>query len=476
VLLSADESRYLYYGVDNNKPVMVVDGKDAGYLGNEPHFTGDNKVITLTADGSQQLLVDGKPSQQGNGVTKVFVPKTGSKIITVNTRPNPGGAMYYLMVDGQKVDASECINGIDKVVFSPDGKRYMARCGAPSSKFMIIDGKKELEYPGIGDNFGFSADSTKYAYLAGGSKNFMVVNGTESDGFDLPGAKPIFAPTGSRVGYVGGVSRLQMNVVIDGKADPVQRDVVDLSFSPDGSRYGYRFGGLAGPAAVAVDGKEIPGFAASWYLFSPNGKYVIFPAQRQSDGVNGLFVDGQMVYRQVGRFVKKGFSPDSKHFYFATVETRQPVALVVYADGKEVAKFDANANAAMEQMDESWEVGADGALSFLAITPEGMKKIKVTPPDGSSVEAMVSNYKAAEEKAIADAKAARDAQMEAQAKAKADADAARAKALAEQQQAREAANAARLKAQQDAQAARLKAQQDAAAARAARANQNRRGN
>jgi hypothetical protein len=486
VLFSPDDSRYLYYGVDaDNKPLMVIDGKDAGYVGNDPRFTADNKVITMAVDGSQTLLIDGKLSQQGNGVIKVFLPKTGSKIITVNTRPNPGGAMYFLVVDGQKVDASECINNIDKVVFSPDGKRYMARCTGQGARWMIIDGKKELEYPGIGDDFGFSADSSKYAYLAGGTKNFMIIDGTESDGFDMVGAKPLFAPAGSRVAYIGGVNRLQMQVVVDGKPDPMQRDVVDLSFSPDGSRYAYRFGGLAGPAAIALDGKEIAGFLSSWFIFSPDSNHIVFPAQRQSDMQNGLFVDGQLVYKQVGRFTKKAFSPDSKHFYFATVETGQPVAMVVYADGKKVASYDANANAAMEAMGESFEVADDGTLSYLVLAPEGMKKIKLTPPADSNVEAMVANFKASEEKSLADAQAARDAQMEAAAKAKADAEAARAKAIAEAQQAREAAQAARLKAQQDAQAARLKAQQEAAAARqkalqdaaAARAaRQNRRGN
>lgn len=459
VLFSPDDSHYAYMGMseDRRQSILVIDGKAVKYVGDDPHFTSDNKLVVLSHDGNKSvLLIDGVPSKQGEGVQSYFLAKGSSKIISIHTRPNPGGQLYYLVVDGAKVPESECLNNITKIVFSPDGQHYMARCVGQSEMWMIVDGKKQLTYNGIGDDFSFSADSSRYAYLASsGAGQFMVVDGKENEVGPL-NVKPVFAPKGSRLGYVMGENRLKMQVVVDGKASAVTNDVPGLVFSPDGSRYAHQFNTMMSPGLM-VDGTPMDGFVVGTFAFSPDSKHLTFTGQRASDRINGLFFDGQMIYQQAGRFTRQAFSDDSKHFYFSTVETGQPVKSVVYVDGKAVEKFDANANAVFENLPESWSVAPDGVLTFLAFTPDGLKKYKVTPDPATSLDTIVADAKAAQEKAIADA-----------AKAKADADAARAKAAADAQKARDDAAAARAKAQQDAAAARLKAQQDAAAARAAR--------
>ncbi|HVT88651.1 MAG TPA: hypothetical protein VHD56_07365, partial [Tepidisphaeraceae bacterium] len=401
---------------------------------------------------------------QGDGVTAVFAPRAGNTIITINTRPNPGGAMYYLVVDGKKIDASECINNINKVVFSPDGKRYMARCNGQGSVWMIVDGKKELEYQGIGDDFGFSADSTKYAYIASNaSKQFVITDGAESSPYDMIFTKPIFSPAGAHLAYIGGANRLSLSQVVDGKVVGQLRDVGSIGFSADGSHFAFLGGTQGGDDAQhIIDGTPQKEIIANDILFTPDGKHVRLIGQRIRDRQNGLFVDGQVIYRQVGRFVRTPvFSPDSNHIYWSTVEVNQsvqpPRQSVLYVDGKAIGKWNGDANAAFEQMPESWEIAPDGVLTYLVIAPEGVKRLRVTPDANTTLASIVSDVKAAEEKAAADA-----------AKSKADAEALRAKQAADAQKAREDAAAARAKARQDAIDARVKAQQDAAAARAAR--------
>lgn len=411
VLFSPDDSHYAYYGQneERTKSFLVLDGKDAGYMGDEPQFTADNRLLTMgRVDNKAVLQIDGKPSNHGEGVLKFLASKPGNKIITFHARPNPGGQLHYLVVDGKKVDETECVNMITKVVFSPDGKRYMARCVGQGQMWMVIDGKKELTYNGIGDDFGFSADSTKYAYLASSPiSSFFVVDGKESEVGKM-GAKPIFSPKGARVAYVTGENRLMMTVNVDDKASGNVRDVATVVFSPDGSRYAYQYNTMQS-ASLNVDGAEQPGLIAGSFMFSPDSKHVLVSGQRPADRQNGLFLDGQLIYRQTGRFFRQVFSENGKHFYWGTVQTGQPVLSAVYVNGKLVGKYDMNANNVFEQMPESWSLSADGVLTFLAFTPEGLKKIKVTPPEDSSVDTMVAELKAAEEKAAAEAAAARGA-------------------------------------------------------------------
>jgi hypothetical protein len=471
VVFSADESRFLYVGADPARPdapVLVVDGKPAGYVGRDARFTADGKrVVCVGHTGAEPaLLVDGKALV--GGVQSFHLAPAGGRIAAVATRPNPGGALYHLVVDGQGVAGSECIGGIDRVVFSPDGKRYAARCKGQGAAWMIVDGKKELEYQGIDDDIKFSADSTKLAYVAGnGSQTFVVVNGQESEGYPHILVKPAFSPAGSRLAYVAGQNRLDCNVVVDGKAyPPARRDVSGVVFSPDGSRFLYNFGVDLNNGGLAVDGEEQVGFLAGRAMFSPDGKHLLFVGQDAATGQSGVYVDKQLITPQRGRVTRQAFSPDGRHVYWGTVELRPGRTAVIYADGEEVAAFDADANAALEGMAEAFEVGADGTLTAVAFTPEGVKRLRVTPDDAADVAGMVAAARDAQAQAATDAESAKMKAAEAAAKTKADAEAAQATAKADAMAAREKAVAAKAKAREDAIAKRRKAQEEAAAAKA----------
>src|SRR5205823_6035887 len=99
---------------------------------------------------------------------------------------------YAVFFNGRQVaDVAK----VETIVWSPDGRRYMVKCETKNnSQFMVIDGKKEPEYRsvsfhsnrqsgGYSKTNGFTADSSNSVYLAETDKQFLVVEGAESDGY-----------------------------------------------------------------------------------------------------------------------------------------------------------------------------------------------------------------------------------------------------------------------------------------------------
>jgi hypothetical protein len=78
---------------------------------------------------------------------------------------------------------------VDEVIFSPDGKRYLALCrnNATRTKYVVVDGRKGPEYQTIVANSArFSADGSRALYVGNNlGKNFVVVDGQPSPGYQL---------------------------------------------------------------------------------------------------------------------------------------------------------------------------------------------------------------------------------------------------------------------------------------------------
>jgi hypothetical protein len=292
--------------------------------------------------------------------------------------------------------------------------------------------------------------------------------------------------------------------VVDGKPVPLppgQRAVPQgFIFSPDGSRYAFVSDGN-----LYLDGKNtgmgVDERAADLGMaFSPDSKHFAVRGGRATEGKGGLFVDDQLVFSTQsfsGSLLRQVFTPDSQHLFWLT---REPAAgakaapgnweYVVYADGKAIARCDADMNSPRRQGGEQliritenrswatsrgWNVNSEGKLLFIGPVDDDVKRHTITPAADTNIVKMIADIRAAEAKAIADAKAAKekaeaDKKAAAEAKAKADADAA-AKAKADYD-AQVAANAkaradaqAKAKADYDARIAKQKADYDAAVAK-----------
>jgi hypothetical protein len=477
------------------KRTVVVDGHEAGYLGERLQYTADSNhliCVSRTPKG-QSVLIDGKPLFSGRQILSVYVPPVGNRLAFGLTHFNKEGTAAegsILLVDGKPVEASLTPEpAIHEFVFSPDGKHYAAVCGTALHRFVVIDGKKGQEYsdidqtaPGLTQGLSFTPDSKRVVYTArSGQGQFVVINEEESDA--LQHAWFQFNADGSHLAYGGMVPPAMQKLVLslDGKVQPIPSGFVQtFTFSPDGSHYAFAWQ-QGGNKGIFLDGKNTELYGE--FVFSPDSQHLAVTGFRASDNKAGLFVDGQLVFESYDKPVlQRGFTPDSRHLIWMTHEPAVgPKAApgvneyVVYVDGIPAARCDSVMDStsnlrslyglltASLKMPPAWNIGPAGVLTFLGPVDDSVKRFNVTPSAETSVETMIAEAKAAPARAAAKAAEEKKKAAEAAAAKKAQADAAATDAAAKAK-ADYAAALAKRKADYDAAVAKKKADYDAAMA------------
>ena len=404
--------------IDREKRSIVLDGKDTGYYGEKLSFTPDSKHLVSIGQKQQgmSLQLDGKSLFTAKQLITYYLAPVGNRIASVLVHHYPDGTLgQFVVVDGKPVEATVCKEGIKAFVFSPDGKHYAAICAnAPNVLWVVTDGKKGQQYdqlamPVLGSmlpSIGYSPDSAKLVYVAhGGGKNFMVINGEESDdAFDFVGGY-LFSFDGKRFAYTGTQSSSGKNnpIFIDGKAERFERGVTidQFDFSPEGSRYAYiAMGNYGGP--IYVDGKSAS-LAAEDFRFSPDGKHIAISGYRPTDNVNGLWVDGVQVYKGERHPALVSFSADSQHLYWNVMEANKAKPgyydNVTYADGQPVFHCD-NVGIATTLMiptgynryttHPGWQATGESGLTGIGPVGDSVKRFVITPSD-TSVVTLVAN-------------------------------------------------------------------------------------
>lgn len=481
-VFSSDDSRYAYTAVspeDKDKYFLVVDGKVADYIGMEPMFTADGKLLLTigTIDYKRKLQVNGKVVSSGQGVGKVVTAPVGNRYAAIDlARVENGKGVPMLYLDGREVPGTE---GAQQVWFSPDGKRYAVACvnDVARSAFMVVDGRKGQEYQTLSINEPYwTPDSSKLIYTAAsGGRNFLIVENQEFPITSLIGGlmeSPIaMAAQGNRYafGTRDGSNRV-FSVVVDGQSvlpPNLSPNDGSLTFSADGSRFVYVVGpvGRNEVTGLVVDGKlnealtplEFHQWArplpSKWYLLSDDGKHLAQVAGTGDRSTVGLYVDGTLVYPSPRSIGSPEFTPDSRHLFWLASEAGDKPGqyLTVYADGEPTVKFAAND---FMRTPGWWEMGGDGVLTFLAVDGDVVKRYRITPSSEMTVARLVTEAEANRTKAAADAQAQQKAAVET--------------AATDSKKAAEEAAAAKLKAQEEAAAAAAKRQADYAAAVAAK--------
>lgn len=415
---------------------LIVDGKPAAYQGSDPMFSGDGlHLLTRTqlpGDQGVGILADGKPFIRAQDV-KLYIAPAGSGVVSVVSRILPGSTdpnTRFLVVGGKKVEGSDAA-AIHHVSFSPDGKHWAAECETANHfRFMIIDGKKGQEYEqlrpvtklgvtiaatGMPPTLMFSRDSSRHVYIGrSGNKDFLVVDGQESpEGYPFIVALNLAGPQGKRVGFVGmGSNSRDRWMVIDGKTWQSNFAFDDLTFSLDGSKYAYSSAGDSGTAArsshirLIVDGTAQEGVAIGpmagtrdnapvKFVLSPDGKHAVHFGSVLNEQRVAFIIDGRLI-AGFSTPANPTFTPDGRHFlhYGQTLTAAgTPGTYTVYVDGRPATQvaWGQNNDDLMRKVPGGWEMGADGVLTFLAHVGTNIQRIRITPPEDTSIDTMIAS-------------------------------------------------------------------------------------
>ncbi|MBE7537641.1 MAG: PD40 domain-containing protein [Opitutaceae bacterium] len=395
-VFSPDESRYVAMFTKHDErrgSLLMVDGRNVGFQGDRPQFSPDGKnVLTIGhLPDTDVLLINGKQASRAPLIHSVHMSSGGLNFLVLSgSRGTPG---VFLGSGGKKIPGSDC-DSIDKVIFSPDGKRYAALCTAGGSrKFVLIDGRKGQLYDQV-EGLQFTADSAKALYLArsySAGGQFLLVEDEESDGYQ--GIQLVLG-AGKRIGYIAQVmGQPNASVVVDGKATLV-RGASYLGFSPDGSHYGFN-GFVGGFLSLYLDGVEqkgvnvyetnfIDGQDKPRFRFSPDGKYVAhFGSVNGDAGKRGLVVNGRLVDPMTALYSLPFFTPDGNHIiYFRFIAGG---GYEVMVDGRPVEKITSIPNLTMP-----FEMGADGVFTFIGIADGAAKRFRIMPDGSTSIASMLA--------------------------------------------------------------------------------------
>jgi len=360
-----------------NQKFLVIDGKDAGYVGEQPQFTPDGKRVVCIARQwlKGTVLVDGKETVSGQHVDKVVISPTGDI-----------GAIVVLNADNRKklfINGKPVVDDAANVVFSPDGKRWAAVCALNQKAWVILnDGTRHKEYWPI-ENVTFTPDSSKLVYVAtAGEQNFVVVNGKEDEGNKLIHYRPIFSESGNAFVYTAGFMMRRLKARYNDHVEPECLSIANLTLSPDGTRWVYYRRNADNTTRLMVNGKETGPSAMTQggpVHFSADSKHFVAPLHQ------AFWCDDQRV---VVPNTPLGFTPDNNHFIWRGREMGpNDVALnTFFVNGDLVAKFSSRGvQWSGFGIPKVWEQQPDGTIVFVGpdiglvggLGP--MKRITVTP-------------------------------------------------------------------------------------------------
>lgn len=423
-VFSPDGERYAYHVRDPNRsgqPALIVDGKPAAWQGDSPRFSGDSRHLVTSrriSGTAVEAQIDGKPWLRAADLRLHFAPVTNLVVAEVVASAQARGS--FLHIGGQKVPGSESSEVGARVWFSADGQHWAAALRtAAGSQFMMIDGRKGLEYERV-EAVTFLTDGTfVYKAVMPGAKHFIVTGDKESEAYQMivspdsgrrgtrgaaHGEDPFaVVAAGTRVGFIASRTPTAAGsvVVVDGQATPVPHPT-ELTFSPNGARVAFAFGKNPAASQVMVDGAAHSGMIVAAVpsepslTFSPDGKHLAYPASSIDQRQRGISVNGTFIpyASRLPNFPAQHrlFTPDSRHLIWLAGGFPQGRS-AVYVDGMRAVDLDASDlgvdTSDPDALAAAWSMGAEGTLIFIAQDGAALKRFRVTPGADTSVETLM---------------------------------------------------------------------------------------
>jgi hypothetical protein len=411
LLFSQSGGRFGYVAATADGAVVtVIDGKPVeGYPQVENlEFSSDGEhyaFIARTPDIKWHFVLDGNAGSGYVAVDQCSFGENGTYCYRAlkSLEPDANGRMlkrYAVVlngVEGPESDAAE-YDLIDSVRLSSDGRKVAYISRTPDGDVVVFDGKPGRNYDHI-TNLIISAGGFKVAYLADTPNGkFLVVDEKESMAcVDTKGF--VFSDDGRHFGYAGWAGSDKGWIpVVDGKPGKSYGDISDLIFSRDGAHYAYAASG----DVLVLDGKERPmsySGSLTWpnpanhnqqrFAFSPDGRHFAYATQTvPGSGKVAVIVDG-VAGPMIDSCLKFAFSPDSRHFAYAAL-----------ADQKSVVVLDQKPIRTIQLLDDGRAGGTnpnsflfreDGSLRYLAVKDNRIYRISETPGTAGLAERQASS-------------------------------------------------------------------------------------
>lgn len=210
----------------------------------------------------------------------------------------PDGDKIRVYVDGKPGPSYENIHEA-KAVVSPDGRRWAVYLtDTDYTSFLALDGKR---MPNTGwvvhDLMKFSPDGRHFAYVTGGARWNVVLDGVKVKGLAgevCPVNELVFSPAGGRLAFLA-ESDDKVTAYVDGEPGLRFDNAFGLEFSPDGKRVVYigRSKGDRGDVdQVVLDGRRGPKQQVIWAnpVFSSDSKHLAYSGEDSAG--HRVFLDG----------------------------------------------------------------------------------------------------------------------------------------------------------------------------------------
>ena len=313
---------------------------DQGWVKDSHLITPDNRsfIYVNNVEGQQVLVVNGieAAKRYDEIMAYALMVSQDSRHIAYAARE---GENWYMVYDGREIGPYDKILAYQKYMFmSPDGQRVLYAVQQDEKIYVAVNEKLYGPYEDVSlVNGVFSADSSRFAFVANSGKYTMMVdNGEIGPEYDaIP--EWFFSPQGNSLVYHA-VKEGRHCVVLNGTEEPLYEELGLVQFSPDGKRLAY-VAAEGEDRFVVMDGQRGTGYPfVMGAVFSPDSKRLAYSFST-SEAAYMALDDKQFGPHDAIDIPIPVFSPDSQHIAYGIASKKGYAMMLDEKQGPYYAKI-----------------------------------------------------------------------------------------------------------------------------------------